>query len=138
MSRAEIVRDAEGRFLGVTFRCPGCGDSHMLGVHWRPPGSEVSPHQLAGPHWGFNGDFERPTFTPSILARSGHYDDQHTLGDACWCTWEGVDNTPAPFSCGICHSFVTDGRIQFLSDCTHALAGTTVDLPALPAEGVAP
>jgi hypothetical protein len=25
--------------------------------------------------------------------------------------------------------FVTDGRIQFLGDCTHALAGQTVDLP---------
>ena len=29
----------------------------------------------------------------------------------------------------ICHSFVTDGRIQFLGDCTHKLAGQTVDLP---------
>ena len=28
-----------------------------------------------------------------------------------------------------CHSFVTDGRIQFLADCTHPLAGQTVDLP---------
>jgi hypothetical protein len=30
-----------------------------------------------------------------------------------------------------CHSFVTDGRIQFLSDSTHALAGQTVDLPEI-------
>jgi hypothetical protein len=29
----------------------------------------------------------------------------------------------------VCHSFVTDGRIQFLTDCTHAFAGRTVDLP---------
>jgi len=29
----------------------------------------------------------------------------------------------------VCHSFVTDGRIQFLTDCTHALAGQTVDIP---------
>jgi len=29
----------------------------------------------------------------------------------------------------VCHSFVTDGRIQFLGDCTHTLAGQTVDLP---------
>lgn len=27
-----------------------------------------------------------------------------------------------------CHSFVRDGQIQFLSDCTHALAGKTVPL----------
>ena len=32
----------------------------------------------------------------------------------------------------VCHSFVTDGRIQFLADCTHALAGQTVDLPEWP------
>jgi len=32
----------------------------------------------------------------------------------------------------ICHSFIRDGKIQFLGDCTHALAGQTVDLPELP------
>lgn len=30
----------------------------------------------------------------------------------------------------VCHSFVTDGCIQYLGDCTHRLAGQTVDLPA--------
>ena len=28
----------------------------------------------------------------------------------------------------VCHTFVTDGRIQYLGDCTHALAGQTVDM----------
>lgn len=56
--------------------------------------------------WQFNGDFEHPTFTPSYVVRSGN-----ALGDT------------------VCHSFVTDGKIQFLGDCTHALAGQTVDLP---------
>jgi hypothetical protein len=28
-----------------------------------------------------------------------------------------------------CHSFVTDGRIQFLGDCTHHPVGQTVPLP---------
>jgi len=28
-----------------------------------------------------------------------------------------------------CHSFVVDGRIQFLQDSEHELAGQTVDLP---------
>ncbi len=27
------------------------------------------------------------------------------------------------------HSFVVDGHIQFLGDCTHELAGQTVDIP---------
>lgn len=29
----------------------------------------------------------------------------------------------------VCHSFIKDGKIQFLGDCTHALANQTVDLP---------
>ena len=28
-----------------------------------------------------------------------------------------------------CHSFVKDGMIQFLGDCTHELANKTVELP---------
>ena len=32
----------------------------------------------------------------------------------------------------LCHSHVREGRIQFLSDCTHALVGQTVDLPDIP------
>jgi hypothetical protein len=32
-----------------------------------------------------------------------------------------------------CHLFLTDGRLQYLGDCTHALAGQTVPLPELPA-----
>lgn len=28
----------------------------------------------------------------------------------------------------ICHSFVRNGKIEFLSDCTHELAGKTVEL----------
>lgn len=28
-----------------------------------------------------------------------------------------------------CHSFVRDGKIEFLGDCTHEMAGTTIELP---------
>lgn len=59
---------------------------------------------VGGSHWTWNGSFDAPTFQPSLL-----------------CT----KNDPA---CR-CHSFVTHGRIQFLSDCWHSLAGQTVDLP---------
>lgn len=79
--------------------------------------------------WTFNGDMEKPTFTPSMLYRSGHYLSEHKTGDKCWCTYnqEHPDN-PVKFGCTICHSFVTDGKIQFLSDCTHEFAGQTVNL----------
>lgn len=109
------VNDARA---GVGFTCPGCGLTHNL------------PTDPAGTHWTFNGDVQKPTLSPSILARNGHYVPGFKVGsDACWCTWADEDGDPSPFGCGVCHSFVVEGRIQFLSDSTHALAGQTVDLP---------
>lgn len=64
-----------------------------------------------GPKWTWNGSVDRPTFQPSLL------------------TWKGDDARPRKR----CHSFITDGRIQFLSDCSHPLANQTVDIPAPPA-----
>jgi hypothetical protein len=95
------------------FLCPGCGEHHA---------------PIEG-QWGFNGDMERPTFTPSILVRSGHYAKND--GGECWCTFKERFGREPGFKCKVCHSFVTDGKIQFLNDCTHALAGQMVDLPDL-------
>lgn len=99
----------------IAFRCPGCGDMHVV------------PVKGAGA-WTWNGSLETPTLSPSLLARSGHYVPEWQ-GDECWCTWNVSSGDPAPFTCSVCHSFVMNGRIQFLSDCTHALAGQTVELP---------
>lgn len=51
--------------------------------------------------WEFNQDYDRPTFTPSLLMHG---------------------------EVEICHSFIADGKIQYLMDCTHAMAGQTVEL----------
>jgi hypothetical protein len=59
--------------------------------------------------WGWNGDLERPTFTPSILTRF---------------TMQGQER--------VCHSFLTDGVWHFLGDCTHALAGQDAPMVDLP------
>lgn len=66
---------------------------------------------------------ERPTFTPSVLVTGVQQmtEEEH----AAYLRGEGLPEA-RPFTC---HSFVTDGRIQFLSDCSHALAGQTVPLP---------
>ena len=58
--------------------------------------------------WTFNGDVEKPTFNPSIKTTGTNEE-------------EGIKY--------VCHSFVRDGKIQFLSDCTHELKNKTVDLP---------
>lgn len=78
----------------ATFWCPGCDEAHRIRVE--------------GPHaWGYNGNPDAPTFTPSVL----------------------VTRPGTPLRC---HSFVTDGHIKFLADCTHPLAGQTVPLPDWP------
>ena len=104
-----------GADRAATFKCPGCGDTHVI--------------RVSGPKaWGFNGSVERPTFTPSLLVRTGHF---VTPGE-CWCNYDKAHPDDASgFACYRCHSFITDGRIQFLGDCTHALAGQTVDLPEI-------
>jgi hypothetical protein len=93
------------------FYCEGCKGNHTINESWT-----------------FNDDLIKSTFTPSILVRSGHYMEGHT-GDSCWCTYNAANpDHQAPFKCGRCHSYVTDGKIQYLSDCTHKLAGRTINL----------
>jgi hypothetical protein len=72
-----------------------------------------SPHAVSvkGAYaWGYNSNPDHPTFTPSV----------------------GVNLDKGNPGAMRCHSFVTDGRIQFLSDSEHSLAGQTVDLPGWP------
>lgn len=104
----------------LAFWCPGCDDVHQV-KHGEPAG------------WGWNGDHASPTFTPSVLVTSGHYVDGQPEGGSCWCKWNAEHpGDPSPYKCYRCHSYVTDGRIQFLGDCTHQLAGQTVELPDYP------
>jgi hypothetical protein len=83
-------------------------------------------------NWGWNRSLELPTITPSIDVKSGHFGSAWKEGDPCWCTYNRDNpDRPSTFICYRCHSFVTDGRIAFLTDCSHALAGQTVDLPEM-------
>ena len=80
----------------------------------RCPGcGEIKSLPLGGPEgWTFNGDLDRPTLSPSVLVEAAVTTDGKVLQPRC-------------------HSFIRDGRIEFLSDCTHALVGQVVDLPPL-------
>jgi hypothetical protein len=108
---------------GLMFWCPGCKGPHR-----------IQHGAGSGPRWGWNGSADRPTFTPSVLVRTGHYADGCDPAACFICKErrENPDEDHGSWLCGVCHSFVTDGRIQFLGDCTHALAGQTVDLPDWP------
>lgn len=91
---------AKLRFRGraVSFWCPGCRRAHIIMVS-----SDAAPDASA---YVFDGNCDCPTFTPSIMI--------NRPGPA--------HNPDAP----VCHFFVTKGRILFLQDCTHELAGQTV------------
>ncbi len=104
----------------LTFWCPGCNESHSISIADGRGGWTVD---VADP--------ERPTFSPSVLVRSGHYAHDAAPGN-CWCDYEARFGKVSAFKCLRCHSFVRDGRIEFLSDCSHAMASQTVDLPSFP------
>jgi hypothetical protein len=110
--------DADGALMGYGFHCPGCDRFHAVYTAGYP-----------SQNWTFNGDTERPTFTPSLLVQ---WDDHEPP-----VTPENIEEYKrAPWTQSkvhrVCHSFITDGRIQFLGDCTHALAGQTVEIPPWP------
>ena len=94
----------------VGFWCPGCAEIHMVNT-------DVSDR----PAWEFNGNYEAPTFKPSINVTGVRRitDDEHARIMA----GEKIEPTPR-----VCHSLVIGGRSQFLGDCTHTLVGQTVDL----------
>lgn len=69
----------------------------------------ISPNKNSqGASWNFNGDVEKPTFSPSIVVVLKY----------------GDPSRPARR----CHSFVREGLIEFLGGCTHSLKGKTVGL----------
>jgi hypothetical protein len=116
----------EGRTF-LTYWCQGCEEPHMVSV--KRPGDERG--------WGWDGNADQPTFTPSVLVTSGHYAPGFDPAkDTCWCRY--YEAHPAErddsFTCGRCHTFIRGGMVQFLGDCTHKFAGQTLPLPDLPPE----
>lgn len=78
---------------GILHWCPGCDSLHIINTK--------TPNHL-GAIWKWNGDFNKPTFNPSI----------NIIGQ--------------------CHYFIRNGMIEFCSDSKHPLSGKTVELPDLP------
>lgn len=91
--------DQTGLLTTYLFWCPGCKCPHPYRV--ARSGTEGPEY----PVWGFNGDREKPTFTPSLLVNA---------------------NSPGHTRC---HLFLTDGMIHFCGDCDHELKGQVVPCP---------
>lgn len=95
----------------VVIKCPA---GHYHYIHTTKPNGQ-------GAKWSFNNDFENPTFSPSINERTGYFVDPNAKGDPEWLkenSWHG-------------HFFVTNGMVQFCSDCSHDLRGQTLELPKI-------
>lgn len=114
------LRSDGGRLL--MYWCQGCKHTHTVRV-----GGENRPA------WNWNGDAERPTFTPSVLVTGRDFTEK---GEAEYEAWvnDGCPGIEPEFEARDkrCHTFITDGMVQFLSDCTHQYAGQTLPLPDLP------
>jgi hypothetical protein len=80
--------------------CPGCGNYHTV---------VIKPNvNQSGASWDWNKSFSQPTFTPSILEKI---------------EFTGGRKTPI-----ICHHFVREGKIEYLTDCTHFKKGQNVEM----------
>lgn len=111
MTKIKRYTRADGGYHGeLGFMCPGCKSRHFINDEL----TDIEARQNGT--WTFNGDFDKPTIRASVLTRS--YRKNHDTGKY-------------DIEIDRCHSFITDGKIQFLSDCHHELAGQTVELPEI-------
>lgn len=101
--RVQKVNDNGRIYTQHMYWCPGCDSLHAVAIN--------PDKNTLGAGWTFTGTLECPTYTPSELT-----------------TWSGVNKDGAPEE-RRCHTFITDGVIDFLSDCTHELRGKVPMVP---------
>ena len=111
----ENFQDTEGRGWPDRYfiLCPGClahyksSPDHQGMYEWALERLSMHCLNVRDVH-KFDGNVDLPTFEPSLM-------------------WN--------FTTGyVCHSFIRNGMIQFLDDCTHPLKGQTVELPEIEEE----
>lgn len=108
MAKAHKQESDNGR-VDILYHCLGCKHLHSVCVK--------GDAAYTGPVWGWNGSLDSPTFTPSVLFWLDHRKDEDLE------EYEYVEKSR-------CHTFITDGVVQFLNDCAHELAGKTIELPS--------
>lgn len=88
MKVIENLNDQDNNFAAYMFWCPGCKEYHSYDKD----------------RWTFNGSYEKPTFSPSLLITKPSDPNYR------------------------CHLFVRDGKIEFCSDSNHEFAGQTIQM----------
>lgn len=93
--------DSDTRIVAsLSALCPACGFEHTFRVDLDGHGNYESDV------WSFNGDYDKPTFSPSMGSNTHKLYDHHP----------------------ICHSFLREGVWEFLGDCTHEMANQHVPM----------
>ncbi len=93
--------------LGEGYIPCGAEEATFIEIHLPGPlPTRIIPVQTKGSrkdthNWTWNGSLSAPDLRPSLLS----WTDEHR-----------------------CHSFVNDGKVKFLNDCSHEYAGKTIDL----------
>ena len=100
MLRKDHFYGEEGHVAHLAALCPACGFEHAFRVDLEGHGRHA--HDV----WEFDGNYENPTFSPSMLSNKDRTDQHKPL----------------------CHSFLREGVWQFLDDCTHDMAGSHVPM----------
>jgi hypothetical protein len=95
MNRTLVKREIASR-TEYLFWCPGCKCTHPFEV----------------PRWTFDGNVEKPTFSPSLRVFYTHPQTKQQVTT--------------------CHLFVKAGMIEYCGDSPHALAGKTVPMEPIP------
>lgn len=131
--------------------CPACKHVHCFTVEgpgWRKDG---------GPRWTFDGNLERPTFSPSMRVFTTDYvnaehagkwrirrGDKRKLGLEVYETeeqalaarpnerWIAEQIQAEGRERTLCHYHLQGGVLNFCGDSPHELAGKSVPLPDLP------
>lgn len=94
----------------LAFYCLGCKSAHSITVG--APGA-----------WTWDGELVHPTINPSVKVIPHKTLINPDLEGEALTAPENITNTP------LCHSFIRNGFIEYLGDCTHRLAGETIELP---------
>ena len=111
---------------GFSYYCQGCNSAHTI----KTKGAGA---------WGWNGDMEKPVFTPSVLVTGVDFTEKGRADYDAWFAADCPQPPPPAFESKDmrCHTFVgcngaQPGEVIFLSDCTHALAGQVLPFADLP------
>ena len=107
-----------------TYYCPGCRSLHQI---------YTSECERSKVHWNFNGNVDKPTFSPSVR----HWYNKYLVDDATFKQMRerinaGEQLTIPYVEATACHYFITDGKIIYQNDCEHSLAGQTVEFEDFP------